>query len=118
MLAVVGERALDVAAPEGAPFDPLTELLRPVRVMTRYTTMAPAMKAATMGSKGEWISQPAGVSHIRRCKASGGLATEYCELAGEVEDDYVSFGHGPDLCPLHTSSVVPVNATTPVGTPH
>ena len=75
------------------------------------------MKAATLGSKAEWINQPAGVSHIRRCKLSGGLATEYCELAGEVEDDYVSFGHSPDLCPLHSTGSIPVDAgPSPVGT--
>ncbi|HEX8031769.1 MAG TPA: PBP1A family penicillin-binding protein [Vicinamibacterales bacterium] len=75
------------------------------------------MKAATMGSKAEWITQPAGVTHIRRCKTSGGLATEYCELAGDVEDDYVSFGHAPELCPLHTSSAIPADTTnSPVGT--
>jgi penicillin-binding protein 1A len=62
------------------------------------------MKAATKGSKPEWIQVPPGVSPIRRCRLSGGLATEYCELSGEVENDYVSFGHAPDLCPLHTSA--------------
>ena len=61
------------------------------------------MKAATVGSKAEWMEQPAGVNHIRRCRTSGGLATEYCELAGEVDDDFVSFGHAPDICPLHSS---------------
>ena len=44
------------------------------------------------------------MSHIRRCRDSGGLATEYCELTGEVDDDYVSIGRAPDLCPLHTSA--------------
>jgi len=68
------------------------------------------MKAATNGTKAEWIEQPAGVSHIRRCRASGGLATEYCELTGEVDDDYVSFGHAPDLCPLHSSTALPTDA--------
>jgi penicillin-binding protein 1A len=70
------------------------------------------MKAATLGSTAEWMEQPAGVSHIRRCRASGGLATEYCELAGEVDDDYVSFGHAPELCSLHSTgtTVAPVNA--------
>ena len=62
------------------------------------------MKAATTGSKPEWLQVPSGVSHIRRCRASGGLANEYCELTSEVDDDYVSFGHAPDLCPLHTST--------------
>lgn len=68
------------------------------------------MKAATVGAKGEWIEQPAGVSHIRRCRISGGLATEYCELLGEVDDDYVSFGHAPDACPLHSSASLPTDA--------
>jgi len=62
------------------------------------------MKAATTGSKPEWLQVPSGVSHIRRCRASGALANEYCELTGEVDDDYVSFGHAPDLCALHTST--------------
>ena len=47
------------------------------------------MKAATTGNKPEWLEVPSGVSHIRRCRASGGLANEYCELTGEVDDDYV-----------------------------
>jgi 1A family penicillin-binding protein len=64
------------------------------------------MKAATTGSKPEWLQVPSGVSHIRRCRASGGFANAYCELTGEVDDDYVSFGHVPDLCPLHTSTGV------------
>lgn len=69
------------------------------------------MKAATYGSKPEWLPQPAGVIHIRRCRESGGLANEYCELAGEVDDDYVSWGREPEPCPLHSSaSVAPVTA--------
>jgi membrane carboxypeptidase/penicillin-binding protein len=68
------------------------------------------MKNATVGSKAEWISQPAGISHIRRCRASGGLATEYCALHGEVVDDLVSIGRTPDLCTLHSSA-------TPLTTP-
>ena len=43
------------------------------------------MKAATTGDKAEWLTEPAGVTHIRRCRASGGLATEFCELTGEVD---------------------------------
>jgi 1A family penicillin-binding protein len=84
---------------------------RPQQIMRRgfaSVVAVPAwagfMKAATTGNKAEWIRVPAGVSHIRRCRASGGLANEYCELTGEVDDDYVSFGHAPDLCPLHTST--------------
>ncbi|HYB94077.1 MAG TPA: PBP1A family penicillin-binding protein [Vicinamibacterales bacterium] len=67
------------------------------------------MKAATHGNKVEWLERPAGVSHIRRCRASGDLANEYCELTGEVDNDYVSIGRGPDLCTLH-SSVAPTAA--------
>ncbi|MGE0863630.1 MAG: transglycosylase domain-containing protein [Vicinamibacterales bacterium] len=61
------------------------------------------MKAATTGNKAEWIATPSGISRIRRCQESGGLATEYCELAGEVHDDLVAIGRAPVLCPLHTS---------------
>lgn len=68
------------------------------------------MKAATDGSKPEWIQQPSGVTQIRRCRLSGGLATEYCELAGEVDTDYVSIGRAPDICPLHSSATI---AATP-----
>lgn len=84
---------------------------RPQQIMRRgfaSVVAVPAwagfMKAATTGSKPEWLQVPSGVSHVRRCRASGGLANEYCELAGEVDDDYVSFGHAPDLCALHTST--------------
>jgi 1A family penicillin-binding protein len=84
---------------------------RPQQIMRRgfaSVVAVPAwagfMKAATTGSKPEWIQVPAGVSHIRRCRASGGLANEYCELTGKVDNEYVSFGHAPDLCPLHTSA--------------
>ena len=68
------------------------------------------MKNATTGNKAEWISAPAGISHIRRCRESGGLATDYCELHGEVDNDMVAIGRAPDLCPLHSSlgSVVPM----------
>ena len=69
------------------------------------------MKAATFGSAPEWLAQPAGVTRIRRCRESGGLATEYCELYGEVDDDYVSIGRAPDVCPIHSSaSVAPAQA--------
>ena len=84
---------------------------RPQQIMRRgfaSVVAVPAwagfMKAATTGNKAEWIQVPAGVSHIRRCRASGGLANAYCELTGEVDDEYVSFGHAPDLCPLHAST--------------
>jgi penicillin-binding protein 1A len=62
------------------------------------------MTAATSGSRAEWISRPPGVMPIRRCRASGGLATEYCELHGDVDDDLVSIGRSPDLCALHSSA--------------
>jgi membrane carboxypeptidase/penicillin-binding protein len=68
------------------------------------------MKAATTGNKPDWFEQPAGVSHIRRCRASGGLANQYCELTGEVDDDYVSIGRAPDICPLHTGVVTAPDA--------
>ncbi len=61
------------------------------------------MKAATTGNRAEWMTAPVGISRIRRCKESGGLATEYCELAGEVYDDLVAIGRAPDLCPLHAA---------------
>ncbi len=61
------------------------------------------MKAATNGNKADWLQQPTGISKIRRCRASGGLATEYCELTHEVDDDIVSIGRSPELCPLHST---------------
>jgi penicillin-binding protein 1A len=64
------------------------------------------MKDATLGNKADWIIRPSGVIHIRRCRESGGLATEYCELHGEVTNDYVSVGRGPDLCVLHNSTTL------------
>jgi 1A family penicillin-binding protein len=78
------------------------------------------MKAATVGNKPEWIEAPSGVSHIRRCRESGGLANEYCELsAGGVYDDYVAIGRGPDICPLHNATSLtptPAPAVTPTMT--
>jgi penicillin-binding protein 1A len=71
------------------------------------------MKQATSGSKAEWLSRPPGVSPIRRCRESGGLATEYCELHGPVDNDLVSIGRAPDLCTLHTSAAV-ATPTSPV----
>jgi membrane carboxypeptidase/penicillin-binding protein len=64
------------------------------------------MKAATTGEKPDWLQVPAGVEHIRRCKESGGLANEYCELAGEAVDDYVSIGREPEVCTHHGYSIV------------
>lgn len=63
------------------------------------------MKAATGGNRPDWLERPPSVTHIRRCRISGGLANEYCELAGEVDDDYVSIGRAPDPCPIHTAPV-------------
>jgi membrane carboxypeptidase/penicillin-binding protein len=84
---------------------------RPQEIMRRgfaavvaVPTWARFMKSATGGSQPDWLTQPASVTHIRRCRISGGLANEYCELAGEVDDDYVSIGRAPDACPLHTGA--------------
>ena len=94
---------------------------RPERIMRRgfaSVVAVPAwagfMKEATHGDKAEWISRPAGVTQVRRCRASGGLATEYCELAGEVDNDLVSIGRAPELCPLHSSTTLsaPISAPT------
>jgi len=93
---------------------------RPQQIMRRgfaSVVAVPAwagfMKAATVGSKPDWIAQPAGVTRIRRCRESGGLASEYCELYGEVDTDYVSIGRAPDICPLHSSaSAIPTAAPT------
>jgi 1A family penicillin-binding protein len=62
------------------------------------------MKAATTDNKPDWIVKPAGITHIRRCKESGGLANEYCPLYSEVYGDMVGLGRGPDPCPLHSSA--------------
>jgi penicillin-binding protein 1A len=71
------------------------------------------MKAATTGAKPEWIQVPSGVEHIRRCKESGGLANEYCELAGDAVDDYVSIGREPEICTLHNAaSPLPTDGTS------
>ena len=64
------------------------------------------MKDATTGDKAEWMTAPSGISKIRRCKESGGLATEYCELTGEVSNDLVSIGRAPELCRLHSAAWV------------
>lgn len=69
------------------------------------------MKAATMGDKAEWMATPSGISRIRRCKESGELATEYCELTGEVADDLVAIGRAPERCPLQ-------HAAAAAGWPH
>jgi penicillin-binding protein 1A len=64
------------------------------------------MKEAMHSDKGEWIQRPAGISFIRRCRVTGGLATEYCELSGEVDNDMVSIGRTPELCTLHNSTTL------------
>jgi 1A family penicillin-binding protein len=74
------------------------------------------MKAATIGNKAEWIQVPSGISHIRRCRESGGLATEYCELHSDVVDDYVAIGRGPEICLLHDSTTV-IAAPAPAAAP-
>jgi 1A family penicillin-binding protein len=71
------------------------------------------MKNATHGDKAEWITRPAGVTPIRRCRVTGGLATEYCELHGEVTNDLISIGRGPELCTLHNSTTLTSPVTTP-----
>ncbi len=93
---------------------------RPSQIMRRgfaSVVAVPAwagfMKNATLGDKSEWMTRPAGVSQIRRCRASGGLATEFCELHGEVDIDLVSIGRAPDLCPLHSSATL----TSPIAAP-
>jgi penicillin-binding protein 1A len=72
------------------------------------------MKAATSGSQAEWIAMPPGVMQIRRCRASGGLATEYCELHGEVDDDMVSIGRSPDVCTMHPSATTIAPSSEPL----
>ena len=71
------------------------------------------MKQAVHDEKGEWVQRPAGISQIRRCKATGGLATEYCELSGEAVNDMVSIGRAPELCSLHNSTTLTSPMTTP-----
>jgi 1A family penicillin-binding protein len=93
---------------------------RPSQIMRRgfaSVVAVPAwagfMKNATHGDKSEWITRPAGVAQIRRCRLSGGLAGEYCELHGEVFNDLVSIGRAPDLCALHSATT----PTSPVMAP-
>ncbi len=93
---------------------------RPEQIMRRgfaSVVAVPAwagfMKNATHGDSAEWMTRPSGVTQIRRCRVSGGLATEYCELHGEVDNDLVSIGRAPDLCPLHSSTTL----TSPVAAP-
>ena len=71
------------------------------------------MKDAMHSQKGDWVQRPAGISYIRRCRVTGGLATEYCELSGEVDNDMVSIGRAPDICTLHNSTTLTSPMTTP-----
>jgi 1A family penicillin-binding protein len=71
------------------------------------------MKEATHSEKGGWVQRPAGISYIRRCRVTGGLATEYCELSSEVDNDMVSVGRAPDICTLHNSTTLTSPMTTP-----
>jgi len=76
------------------------------------------MKAALTNTEPEWIEAPSGVTKIRRCRLSGGLANEYCELNGEVDNDVVAIGRGPEICPLHSATTLtPLPAVAPVATP-
>jgi 1A family penicillin-binding protein len=74
------------------------------------------MKAATLGNKAEWLLVPSGLSTIRRCRLSGGLANEYCELTGEVHRDVVALGRTPDMCTLHSATPIaaPETPLTPI----
>jgi penicillin-binding protein 1A len=96
---------------------------RPEQIMRRgfaSVVAVPAwagfMKEATLGNKAEWLERPAGVTSIRRCRLSGDLATEWCELTGEVDHDQVSIGRAPELCTLH-AAIPTGNPLTPVAHP-
>jgi 1A family penicillin-binding protein len=73
------------------------------------------MKNVMHDQKGEWLQRPAGITPIRRCKSTGGLANEYCELSGEVAHDLVSVGRAPDLCTLHNSTTLTAPVVTAAG---
>ena len=60
------------------------------------------MKDATNGAKSDWIPSPSGVRAVRLCTESGGLATEYCELAGTARNELMAYGRDPEPCPIHT----------------
>jgi 1A family penicillin-binding protein len=96
---------------------------RPQQIMRRgfaSVVAVPAwagfMKAATTGSKHEWLEVPQGVTRIRRCRESGGLAGDYCELYSDVVTDYVSIGRAPVVCPLHDASTTTTVASPGGGT--
>ena len=65
------------------------------------------MKDATTGNTSDWINAPSGVRPVRVCKESGGLANEYCELAGTAANEFVAVGREPVDCPLHGGLVAP-----------
>ena len=93
---------------------PVTAVHRGFASVVAVPAWAGFMKAATTGNKPEWIQVPSGISHIRRCRASGGLATEYCELTHEVDNDIVSVGRTPEICTQHSSSADPATTTAPL----
>lgn len=99
---------------------------QPVQIMRRgfaSVVAVPAwagfMKAATAGNEPDWLARPPSVTHIRRCRVSGGLANEYCELTHEVQNDIVSIGRGPEICALHSPTMItaPELALAPVSHP-
>jgi membrane carboxypeptidase/penicillin-binding protein len=96
---------------------PQTIMRRGFASVVAVPAWAGFMKAATIGNKPEWIAVPTGISNIRRCRESGGLATEYCELHGEVYADSVAFGRAPELCPLHYSTTLPTAPAASAPTP-
>jgi penicillin-binding protein 1A len=86
---------------------PKTIMRRGFASVVAVPAWAGFMKAATTGNKPEWIQAPSGVTHIRRCRESGGQANEYCELSGaDLYYDYVAVGRAPDACPLHSSTTL------------
>jgi 1A family penicillin-binding protein len=82
---------------------PQTIMRRGYASVVAVPAWAGFMKAATTGSEAKWLEVPNGITRIRRCQQSGGVATDYCEIHGEVVNDLVSIGRAPDLCPLHHS---------------
>ena len=96
---------------------PQTIMRRGFASVVAVPAWAGFMKAATIGNAPDWIEAPSGISQIRRCRESGGLATEYCELHGEVTTDYVAIGRGPELCPLHNSTNMITEPAAPAPAP-
>lgn len=93
---------------------PQTIMRRGFASVVAVPAWAGFMKAATTGDKPDWVVIPSGISHIRRCRTSGGLATGYCELTGEVDNDIVSIGRSPEICELHSSVIATDAVTAPV----